>query len=88
MRRPPGNGEAASEGPGDWGLWGAQESRRLCCAGPDRCGQALLRIGINMMALPGGRQLDSIPLPGQRLHLLQADSVQRWMEDLKLMTEC
>ncbi|XP_063107921.1 protein inscuteable homolog isoform X1 [Cavia porcellus] len=41
-----------------------------------------------MMALPGGRHLDSIPLPGQRLHLLQVDSVQRWMEDLKLMTEC
>ncbi|ELW70774.1 Protein inscuteable like protein [Tupaia chinensis] len=34
--------------------------------GPDRCGQALLQIGINMMALPGGRHLDSIPLPGQR----------------------
>ncbi|XP_040114231.1 protein inscuteable homolog [Oryx dammah] len=41
-----------------------------------------------MMALPGGRHLDSIPLPGQRLHLMQVDSVQRWMEDLKLMTEC
>ncbi|XP_053418547.1 protein inscuteable homolog isoform X4 [Nycticebus coucang] len=56
--------------------------------GPDRCGQALLHIGINMMALPGGRHLGSIPLPGQRLHLMQVDSVQRWMEDLKLMTEC
>ncbi|XP_025212724.1 protein inscuteable homolog isoform X2 [Theropithecus gelada] len=41
-----------------------------------------------MMALPGGRHLDSITLPGQRLHLMQVDSVQRWMEDLKLMTEC
>uniref|UniRef100_A0A8C8X8H3 INSC spindle orientation adaptor protein n=1 Tax=Panthera leo TaxID=9689 RepID=A0A8C8X8H3_PANLE len=41
-----------------------------------------------MMALPGGCHLDSIPLPGQRLHLMQVDSVQRWMEDLKLMTEC
>uniref|UniRef100_A0A8C9GW19 INSC spindle orientation adaptor protein n=1 Tax=Piliocolobus tephrosceles TaxID=591936 RepID=A0A8C9GW19_9PRIM len=40
------------------------------------------------MALPGGRHLDSITLPGQRLHLMQVDSVQRWMEDLKLMTEC
>uniref|UniRef100_Q1MX18-5 Isoform 5 of Protein inscuteable homolog n=1 Tax=Homo sapiens TaxID=9606 RepID=Q1MX18-5 len=41
-----------------------------------------------MMALPGGRHLDSVTLPGQRLHLMQVDSVQRWMEDLKLMTEC
>nr|XP_035954524.1 protein inscuteable homolog isoform X2 [Halichoerus grypus] len=41
-----------------------------------------------MMALPGGHHLDAIPLPGQRLHLMQVDSVQRWMEDLKLMTEC
>ncbi|XP_037694736.1 protein inscuteable homolog isoform X1 [Choloepus didactylus] len=41
-----------------------------------------------MMALPGGHHLDSVPLPGQRLHLMQVDSVQRWMEDLKLMTEC
>nr|XP_036882857.1 protein inscuteable homolog isoform X2 [Manis javanica] len=41
-----------------------------------------------MMALPGVRHLDPIPLPGQRLHLMQVDSVQRWMEDLKLMTEC
>ncbi|XP_064221210.1 protein inscuteable homolog isoform X1 [Aotus nancymaae] len=113
MRRPPGNGQAASEGPGGWGLWGVQESRRLCCADHDRCQQALLQIGINMMALPGGRHLDSITLPGQRLeqrtsawrqermqrnseekgpfpllHLMQVDSVQRWMEDLKLMTEC
>ncbi|KAK2100700.1 hypothetical protein P7K49_022048 [Saguinus oedipus] len=32
----------------------------------DRCQQALLQIGINMMALPGGRHLDSITLPGQR----------------------
>uniref|UniRef100_A0A2I3HS37 INSC spindle orientation adaptor protein n=2 Tax=Nomascus leucogenys TaxID=61853 RepID=A0A2I3HS37_NOMLE len=40
------------------------------------------------MALPGGRHLDSVTLPGQRLHLMQVDSVQRWMEDLKLMTEC
>ncbi|KAK2499203.1 hypothetical protein MC885_017321, partial [Smutsia gigantea] len=56
--------------------------------GPNRCGQALLQIGIHMMALPGDRHLNSIPLPGQRLHLMQVDSVQRWMEDLKLMTEC
>ncbi|XP_030894867.1 protein inscuteable homolog, partial [Leptonychotes weddellii] len=41
-----------------------------------------------MMALPGGHHLDAIPLSGQRLHLMQVDSVQRWMEDLKLMTEC
>uniref|UniRef100_A0A8C6IB59 Protein inscuteable homolog n=1 Tax=Mus spicilegus TaxID=10103 RepID=A0A8C6IB59_MUSSI len=41
-----------------------------------------------MMALPGGRHLDSIPLQEQRLHFMQVDSVQRWMEDLKLMTEC
>nr|XP_020042380.1 protein inscuteable homolog isoform X3 [Castor canadensis] len=41
-----------------------------------------------MMALPGGRHLDPTPLPGQRLHLMQVDSVQRWMEDLKFMTEC
>ncbi|XP_023610353.1 protein inscuteable homolog, partial [Myotis lucifugus] len=89
MRRPPENGEAASEeGIGSWGLCGQQETRRLGCAGPDRCGQALLQIGFNMMALPGGRQVDSIALPGQRLHLMQVDSVQRWMEDLKLMTEC
>nr|XP_031315830.1 protein inscuteable homolog isoform X2 [Camelus dromedarius] len=88
MRRPPGNGETASEGIGGWGLWGRHEPRRLGCAGPDRCGQALLQIGINMMALPGGRHLDSIPMSGQRLHLMQVDSVQRWMEDLKLMTEC
>uniref|UniRef100_A0A8C0KXQ9 Protein inscuteable homolog n=1 Tax=Canis lupus dingo TaxID=286419 RepID=A0A8C0KXQ9_CANLU len=88
MRRPPGNGEAASEGRGSWGLWGRQEARRLDCTGHDHCSQALLQIGINMMALPGGRHLDSIPLPGQRLHLMQVDSVQRWMEDLKLMTEC
>ncbi|XP_071077721.1 protein inscuteable homolog isoform X4 [Desmodus rotundus] len=26
--------------------------------------------------------------PPARLHLMQVDSVQRWMEDLKLMTEC
>ncbi|XP_052509111.1 protein inscuteable homolog [Budorcas taxicolor] len=88
MRRPPGNGETVSEGPGSWSLWGRHEPRRLCCAGPDCCRQALLRIGVNMMALPGGHHLDSIPLPGQRLHLMQVDSVQRWMEDLKLMTEC
>nr|XP_031537022.1 protein inscuteable homolog isoform X2 [Vicugna pacos] len=88
MRRPPGNGETASEGIGGWGLWGRHEPRSLGCAGPDRCGQALLQIGINMMALPGGRHLDSIPMSGQRLHLMQVDSVQRWMEDLKLMTEC
>ncbi|XP_019311954.2 protein inscuteable homolog [Panthera pardus] len=88
MRRPPGNGEAASEGTGGWGLWGRQEARRLGCAGHDHCRQALLQIGINMMALPGGRHLDSTPLPSQRLHLMQVDSVQRWMEDLKLMTEC
>ncbi|XP_070931152.1 protein inscuteable homolog isoform X2 [Macaca nemestrina] len=88
MRRPPSNGEAASKGPGGWGLWGVQESRRLCCAGHNRCEQALLQIGINMMALPGGHHLDSVTLPGQRLHLMQVDSVQRWMEDLKLMTEC
>lgn len=56
--------------------------------GPNRCGQALLQIGVNLMALPGGRHLDCIPLQGQRLHLMQVDSVQRWMEDLKLMTEC
>ncbi|KAL1774145.1 inscuteable-like isoform X1 [Sigmodon hispidus] len=56
--------------------------------GPDRCGQALLRIGMSMMALPGGCHLDSLPLQGQRLHFMQVDSVQRWMEDLKLMTEC
>nr|XP_048316290.1 protein inscuteable homolog isoform X4 [Myodes glareolus] len=43
---------------------------------------------MNMMALPGGRHLDSIPLQGQRLPFMQVDSVQRWMEDLKLMTEC
>ncbi|XP_052056803.1 protein inscuteable homolog [Apodemus sylvaticus] len=41
-----------------------------------------------MMALPGSRHLDSIPLQEQRLHFMQVDSVQRWMEDLKLMTEC
>uniref|UniRef100_A0A8D2BA97 INSC spindle orientation adaptor protein n=1 Tax=Sciurus vulgaris TaxID=55149 RepID=A0A8D2BA97_SCIVU len=43
--------------------------------GPDGCGKALLQIGINMMALPGGRHLDSIPLPGQRLHLMQAKPI-------------
>lgn len=33
MRRPPENGEAASEeGIGGWGLWGQQETRRLGCA--------------------------------------------------------
>lgn len=32
MRRPPGSGEAASEGVGGWGLWGRQEPRKLCCA--------------------------------------------------------
>ncbi|XP_077786959.1 protein inscuteable homolog [Podarcis muralis] len=26
--------------------------------------------------------------PVQRMHLIQVDSVQRWMEDLKLMTDC
>ncbi|XP_034369264.1 protein inscuteable homolog isoform X1 [Arvicanthis niloticus] len=88
MRRPPGDGDSTGEGPGNWGLWGAQESRRLCCVGPDRCGQALLQIGLNMMALPGDHHLDSIPLQEQRLHFMQVDSVQRWMEDLKLMTEC
>uniref|UniRef100_A0A5G2QIZ0 Protein inscuteable homolog n=1 Tax=Sus scrofa TaxID=9823 RepID=A0A5G2QIZ0_PIG len=87
-RRPPGNGEMASKGISGWGLWGRQEPRRLCCTGPNRCGQALLQIGVNLMALPGGRHLDCIPLQGQRLHLMQVDSVQRWMEDLKLMTEC
>lgn len=31
----------------------------------------------------------TLPLfPGCRLHFMQVDSVQRWMEDLKLMTEC
>ncbi|XP_036620998.1 protein inscuteable homolog [Trichosurus vulpecula] len=56
--------------------------------GPDSCDQALLQIGINMMAFPGVSHLDSIPLPGQGLPLIQVDSVQRWMEDLKLMTDC
>lgn len=32
MRRPPENGEAASEGISGWGLWGRQEPRRLGCA--------------------------------------------------------
>ncbi|XP_044537746.1 protein inscuteable homolog [Gracilinanus agilis] len=56
--------------------------------GPDSCDQALLQIGINMMAFPGVSHLDSIPLQGQGLPLIQVDSVQRWMEDLKLMTDC
>ena len=32
MRRPPGNGETASEGPGSWSLWGRYEPKRLGCA--------------------------------------------------------
>ncbi|XP_029894226.1 protein inscuteable homolog isoform X2 [Aquila chrysaetos chrysaetos] len=40
------------------------------------------------MAFKGEDHLDSLPLPVQRMHLIQMDSVQRWMEDLKLMTDC
>ncbi|XP_066853536.1 protein inscuteable homolog isoform X3 [Anser cygnoides] len=40
------------------------------------------------MAFKGEDHLDSLPLPVQRMHLIQVDSVQRWMEDLKLMTDC
>nr|XP_056707029.1 protein inscuteable homolog [Euleptes europaea] len=29
-----------------------------------------------------------LAFPAQRMHLIQVDSVQRWMEDLKLMTDC
>ncbi|XP_077177798.1 protein inscuteable homolog isoform X3 [Paroedura picta] len=29
-----------------------------------------------------------LAFPIQRMHLIQVDSVQRWMEDLKLMTDC
>lgn len=37
----------------------------------------------------GGVPAITLPLfPGCRLHFMQVDSVQRWMEDLKLMTEC
>ncbi|NXP53753.1 INSC protein, partial [Heliornis fulica] len=40
------------------------------------------------MAFKCEDHLDSLPLPVQRMHLIQVDSVQRWMEDLKLMTDC
>ncbi|NWS87667.1 INSC protein, partial [Toxostoma redivivum] len=40
------------------------------------------------MALKGEDPLDSLSLPVQRMHLMQVDSVQRWMEELKLMTDC
>ncbi|NXL87553.1 INSC protein, partial [Alectura lathami] len=40
------------------------------------------------MAFKGEDHVDSLPLPVQRMHLIQVDSVQRWMEDLKLMTDC
>ncbi|NXB49959.1 INSC protein, partial [Leucopsar rothschildi] len=40
------------------------------------------------MAFKGEDHLDSLSLPVQRMHLMQVDSVQRWMEDLKLMTDC
>ncbi|KAM9372800.1 protein inscuteable homolog [Phaethornis superciliosus] len=40
------------------------------------------------MSFKGEDHLDSLPLPVQRMHLIQMDSVQRWMEDLKLMTDC
>ncbi|XP_041337042.1 protein inscuteable homolog [Pyrgilauda ruficollis] len=40
------------------------------------------------MAFKGEDHLDSLSFPVQRMHLIQVDSVQRWMEDLKLMTDC
>ncbi|XP_068050209.1 protein inscuteable homolog isoform X1 [Anomalospiza imberbis] len=40
------------------------------------------------MAFKGEDHLDSLSLPVHRMHLIQVDSVQRWMEDLKLMTDC
>ncbi|XP_029438950.1 protein inscuteable homolog [Rhinatrema bivittatum] len=40
------------------------------------------------MAFHGDNHYSSTPLPVQRMHLIQVDSVQRWMEDLKWMTEC
>ncbi|KAM7163609.1 protein inscuteable homolog isoform 2-T2 [Macrochelys suwanniensis] len=53
---------------------------------------------LRSMACQGDDYLDSLPLPVQRdwnphipspsMHLIQVDSVQRWMEDLKLMTDC
>ncbi|XP_043938717.1 protein inscuteable homolog isoform X2 [Protopterus annectens] len=40
------------------------------------------------MAYQGGSHLNSLAISVQRMHLMQVDSVQRWMEDLRLMTEC
>nr|XP_033783770.1 protein inscuteable homolog [Geotrypetes seraphini]XP_033783771.1 protein inscuteable homolog [Geotrypetes seraphini] len=40
------------------------------------------------MAFHGGSCFTPSPLSFQRMHLIQVDSVQRWMEDLKWMTEC
>ncbi|XP_030056913.1 protein inscuteable homolog isoform X2 [Microcaecilia unicolor] len=40
------------------------------------------------MDFHGDSRFSSSLLPVQRMHLIQVDSVQRWMEDLKWMTEC
>ncbi|XP_072128627.1 protein inscuteable homolog isoform X1 [Mobula birostris] len=40
------------------------------------------------MASGGDNFLESLSSSVQRMHLIQIDSVQRWMEDLRLMAEC
>ncbi|MEE6498647.1 hypothetical protein FKM82_003192 [Ascaphus truei] len=40
------------------------------------------------MAFQDGSLFNALLLPVQRMHLIQVDSVQRWMDDLKMMTEC
>ncbi|XP_031756234.1 protein inscuteable homolog [Xenopus tropicalis] len=40
------------------------------------------------MAFQDGCQYSSLSVPFQRLRIIQVDSVRRWMDDLKLMTEC
>ncbi|XP_028915175.2 protein inscuteable homolog isoform X1 [Ornithorhynchus anatinus] len=56
-------------------------------SGEPAYGQAPFQTGI-AMTFQGSNYMDSLPLPVQSVHLLQVDSVQRWMRDLKLMTEC
>ncbi|XP_060694498.1 protein inscuteable homolog [Hemiscyllium ocellatum] len=40
------------------------------------------------MASGGGSLFESLSSSVQRMHLIQMDSVQRWMDDLRLMAEC
>ena len=53
-----------------------------------RCLGNIRWLGIETVGTWGGLIAVLMLFPGCRQHLMQVDSVQRWMEDLKLMTEC